>query len=495
MLGRAVAGLAGACVVAYLGLWVWRNGGAKEDMPEALPAAAGQAQVNEGRGGGPAGPESGTKKAGGGGSFLEAFGKKAGPAGDSPAEALTDAELEKKLHELLEVKEQLRALATRARGWQGKASPTELRQALGERSVLEARLNQGVAPFEKDLARARRDRPTAAVPEWLTGELLILVGGEPEEILPHLRRAVERGLARPRLFASLARVQTEANQLKDAFRSAGRALDLDGADRYAWQAFTRAAFNTEHFAEVSARLARSFPGKGPDWAEDMRREAAAWQTRWRAEEKLRQAERRADDLPRVRLVIEHRRFARDAGGTTATARVESTGRGEVVVELFEDQAPQTVANFLSLVEHKVYDGTRFYLAEPAALAAGGDPGSRSGDVADDGTGGPGYVIPDEFDRPGARGHFRGSLSMVNHGPHTAGSQFFMTFVPMHEMDGRFTVFGRVIRGQEVIDRITLGRTNREVGHFGRIVPGDLLVRAEVLRKRPHEYRVTRQQPP
>jgi cyclophilin family peptidyl-prolyl cis-trans isomerase len=84
--------------------------------------------------------------------------------------------------------------------------------------------------------------------------------------------------------------------------------------------------------------------------------------------------------------------------------------------------------------------------------------------------------------------------MVNTGPHSAGSQFFITLVPKHEMDGLFTVFGRVIKGIDVVDSITRGRTNPQVGRFGQIIPGDLLVHAVVLRKRPHAYPVTKEQP-
>ena len=95
--------------------------------------------------------------------------------------------------------------------------------------------------------------------------------------------------------------------------------------------------------------------------------------------------------------------------------VETTGKGEVVLELFEDQAPAAVANFISLVTAKTYDGTRFYLSEAASLVAGGDPKSKTGDPSEDGTGGPGYFIPDEFKRADARGHFRGSIGMINNG--------------------------------------------------------------------------------
>src|SRR5262249_884763 len=196
----------------------------------------------------------------------------------------------------------------------------------------------------------------------------------------------------------------------------------------------------------------------------------------------------ANDLPRVRLVIEHRRFVVKNG--QATTEVETTGKAEVILELFEDQAPVAVANFLTLVEKKFYDGTKFFLADPARIVAGGCPVTKDGHPKEHGTGHPGYFIPDEFASPKARGHFRGTLSMVNSNrPNTSGCQFLITLTPQPTMDGRFTVFGRVLQGQEVVDRITQGRTHPDVADFGRIIPGDVLQRGEVIRKRDHEYKV------
>ncbi len=471
----------GATLAVAVGVWFWLTRGHQDDKADASGLALlgkdgsqgsppPPAQRDKDNGSSqprkqPSGASSGKEPGG----LLEEVGRKGG-ADDEPEGALrTNPELEKRFHAVVEVSNRLKR---------------EDKRLLGD-------YEKSLRALEKDLARARKARPADPVPAWLTGELLLLINGHPDEILPHLRLAIERGLNRPRVFATLARTLTESNQPDEAFRSAVKALGLDGKDRYAWNAFTRAAFNTEHFAEVVARVDRSFPNEKPEWAEEIRKAAIAGQGRWEAEQKLRAAEQKAD-LPRVRLLIEHRRFARDPQGVPLT-KIESTGKGEVVLELFEDQAPATVANFLTLIEQKVYDGTRFYLAVPATLVAGGDPKSRTGDAADDGSGGPGYVIPDEFNRAGARNHFRGSLSMVSRGPHTAGSQFLVTLAPGREMDGHFTVFGRVLKGQDVLDRITPGRTNKHVG-FGRIVPGDLLVRAEVLRKRPHEYRVIKEQP-
>jgi peptidyl-prolyl cis-trans isomerase B (cyclophilin B) len=426
-----------------------------------------------------------------GGSFLEAFGGKDAAADEKQAVVLGNDDLESRFKALGDTKERLKALVQRTAAGTAPLPVEAQRQAVKEREELVGQLDRDLATFEKDLARARQARPADPVPQWLTGELLILVGGEPEEMLPYLRRAIEGGLTRPRLFASLARVQIEANQFAPAFETATRALAGDSRDPYVWSAFARSAFALQKFTAVIDRVEEACPQDAPLWAAKMRLDAMQEEARWQVEQRLRRAEEKANSLPRVRLVIEHRRFARDPGGA-ATAKIETTGRGEVLLELFEDQAPNTVVNFLELTAAKSYDGTRFYLAEAAALVAGGDPKSRTGDAAADGTGGPGYTIPDEFQRPGARGHFRGSLGMVNTGPHTAGSQFYITLVPLPAMDGRFTVFGRVIEGQEVIDGITQGRTNREVGRFGRLIPGDLLVRAEVVRRRPHAHPVQKE---
>ncbi|MEI8318576.1 MAG: peptidylprolyl isomerase [Planctomycetia bacterium] len=172
---------------------------------------------------------------------------------------------------------------------------------------------------------------------------------------------------------------------------------------------------------------------------------------------LRAAEAEADDLPRVTI---------------------KTSAGDLVVELLENEAPNTVANFLSLVEKGFYAGTPFHRVIPEFMAQGGDPTGR-------GSGGPGYAIPCETDQPHARKHFRGSLSMAHSGKDTGGSQFFLTFRPTEHLDGKHTVFGRVIEGFDVLPKL-----HRTQSPDGRPIPGikpDTILEAEVVRKRPHEY--------
>ncbi len=125
-----------------------------------------------------------------------------------------------------------------------------------------------------------------------------------------------------------------------------------------------------------------------------------------------------------------------------------TARGTIRLELFDDKAPKTVANFEKLAGEGFYDGLTFHRVIADFMIQGGCPRG-------DGTGGPGYEFADEFhptlkhDRPGV-------LSMANAGPNTNGSQFFITHVPTPWLDGKHSVFGRVIEGQDVVDAVQAG---------------------------------------
>jgi cyclophilin family peptidyl-prolyl cis-trans isomerase len=177
---------------------------------------------------------------------------------------------------------------------------------------------------------------------------------------------------------------------------------------------------------------------------------------WKQEQKIREAEAKADDLPRVLIKTEH---------------------GEMVVELFENEAPNTVANFISLVEKKFYDGLTFHRVLAGFMAQGGDPKG-------DGTGGPGYFIPCECSQPNHRNHFRGTLSMAHAGRDTGGSQFFICYLPTPQLDGKHTAFGRVISGFDVLSKIK----HRDPEDPNAPDP-DKIVEMKVLRKRDHEYKV------
>ena len=124
-----------------------------------------------------------------------------------------------------------------------------------------------------------------------------------------------------------------------------------------------------------------------------------------------------------------------------------TARGPIRVELLPDQAPLTVANFVNLARHGFYDGLDFHRVIPDFMIQGGCPEGS-------GRGGPGYRFEDETGN-GVR-HERGVLSMANAGPNTNGSQFFITHVPCGWLDGKHTVFGKVVEGLDVVDAIAQG---------------------------------------
>lgn len=126
-----------------------------------------------------------------------------------------------------------------------------------------------------------------------------------------------------------------------------------------------------------------------------------------------------------------------------------TGAGDIVVELYPEHAPKTVNNFLFLAREGFYDDTTFHRVIPNFVIQGGDPTGT-------GRGGPGYQFEDEVDDNPLRHDSAGVLSMANAGPGTNGSQFFITHGPQPHLDGRHTVFGKVVEGQELLDRIHQG---------------------------------------
>lgn len=134
-----------------------------------------------------------------------------------------------------------------------------------------------------------------------------------------------------------------------------------------------------------------------------------------------------------------------------TATVE-TNHGTFQIELFEERAPRTARNFIELAEAGFYDGVVFHRIIQGFMIQGGDPDGT-------GTGGPGYTIPDEF-HPGLRHDAKGVLSMANAGPNTGGSQFFITLAATPWLDDRHAVFGRVIDGMDVVEKIGAVATGR-----------------------------------
>ena len=132
--------------------------------------------------------------------------------------------------------------------------------------------------------------------------------------------------------------------------------------------------------------------------------------------------------------------------------VLKTSDGEMVAEFFPEVAPKTVANFEKLAREGFYDGTAFHRIMRGFMIQGGDPTTKDpSKEASYGTGGPGYSIPAEFnDRP----HLRGVLSMARSAdPNSAGSQFFICLGTVSQLDHKYTVFGQVIKGLDVLDKI------------------------------------------
>lgn len=131
--------------------------------------------------------------------------------------------------------------------------------------------------------------------------------------------------------------------------------------------------------------------------------------------------------------------------------VIETTMGNIEVTFFPDKAPEHVKNFKDLAGKGFYNGTIFHRVIPGFMIQGGDPNSKSPDKSSHGTGGPGYSIKAEFnDTP----HDRGILSMArSQDPDSAGSQFYIVVKDSHFLDGQYTVFGKVVNGMDVADKI------------------------------------------
>ena len=138
----------------------------------------------------------------------------------------------------------------------------------------------------------------------------------------------------------------------------------------------------------------------------------------------------------------------------------STERGEFEIMLFANDAPLTVENFVNLARADFYNATTFHRVIPRFMVQGGDPEGT-------GTGGPGYRFGDEFNS-NLRHDVEGVLSMANAGPGTNGSQFFITLAPTPHLDGKHTVFGKVIKGMDVVKAIRERDPGRDPN------PGDLV---------------------
>ena len=150
-----------------------------------------------------------------------------------------------------------------------------------------------------------------------------------------------------------------------------------------------------------------------------------------------------------------------------TAVIALEKGGEIAIEFFPSDAPKTVENFVKLAGEGFYDGTPFHRVEPGFVVQGGDPLSKTLPAGSGrlGTGGPGYTVKAEFNK---QKHERGAVAMArSQDPDSAGSQFYITLGPAHFLDGKYTVFGRVTSGMNVVDTIRVGDRIKSVKIVGQ----------------------------
>lgn len=258
-----------------------------------------------------------------------------------------------------------------------------------------------------------------------------------------------------------------ANRVRsDAFRSAAEISDLllenqcDAPTLYKYAGVV--AFFRDDFAQAENLLTKAIEAKVSDQISNQLPPVSAFlddakvaQELWQAEVAIRQAEAEKDDLPRVKLELK---------------------QGDVILELYENEAPETVGNFINLVKDKFYDGLGFHRVLSGFMAQTGCP-------VGDGSGGPGYNIYCECDQANHRKHFSGTLSMAKQAAkNTGGSQFFITFRRTSHLDGLHTVFGRVVEGADLLEKIQRRNPN------GISPPEpDRIIKATVIRDRGHDY--------
>jgi cyclophilin family peptidyl-prolyl cis-trans isomerase len=290
------------------------------------------------------------------------------------------------------------------------------------------------------------------------------------KLLPNLRTAAEAAyIAEPNKNQSLTRMligMVAYDNRRDEYESAlklAKLLEDNMCDEpLLYTVAGAAAYQIDDYDTAERYLTRADKaGKLDRRGKLILADLPAQKEAWAKEQEIRTAEAAAEEqdaLPRVKI---------------------ETNKGEIVVELFENQAPQTVGNFISLVEGKKYDGLTFHRVLPGFMAQGGDPKG-------DGTGGPGYEIFCECYKEDYRRHFRGTLSMAHAGRDTGGSQFFLTFGPTPSLNGKHTAFGRVIEGLDVLAKLQRIDPQNPTG-----VTPDKIVKAEVLRKRDHAYEPTK----
>jgi len=275
-----------------------------------------------------------------------------------------------------------------------------------------------------------------------------------------------------RFLVKLAEDDVARDDFARAFEIAKLLKEYDNPDPDIHQIAAISAFALHDFDAALKYFEEADEAKklNAEWESKFRQSAVSYKRLWVEEQKIREAEELAGDLPRVLL---------------------KTSKGDIVLELFENEAPQTVGNFISLVKKGFYDGLSFHRVMSNFMAQGGCPKG-------DGKGGPGYNIYCECYKGDHRKHFTGSLSMAHTSQRdTGGSQFFITYLPTPNLNGKHTVFGRVIEGMDAVQALTRRQPReKKQGVIDRRPPppdGDTIIEAKVLRKRDHAYQPTKVQ--
>ena len=152
--------------------------------------------------------------------------------------------------------------------------------------------------------------------------------------------------------------------------------------------------------------------------------------------------------------------------STGKQAVLETSKGKIVIEFLPDVAPKHVENFIKLANAHFYDGTTFHRVIPGFMIQGGDPNSKDSDRSRHGTGGPGYNVNAEFS---SVSHTRGIVSMArSQDPNSAGSQFFIVVKDSTFLDRQYTVFGKVIEGMDIADKIVSVERDRNDNPLERV---------------------------
>jgi cyclophilin family peptidyl-prolyl cis-trans isomerase len=258
--------------------------------------------------------------------------------------------------------------------------------------------------------------------------------------------------------------------LEKAWQISNRLTELTPDDQERKIAAARAALLTNRFGEAKRLMEGTNVVQSGFSEEEMTlyRGIDTLIEIYQHEAEIRESEELADDLPRVEL---------------------ETTQGKIVIELFENQAPETVGNFISLVEGGFYQDIFFHRVVKNKLS---QAVAQAGVYSAQGVHNAGYAIYDEFDNEDARTHLRGTVSMANvvGVPNSGSAQFFITYVPIPQVDGHHTAFGRVISDMQVVDSLTATATIDDEGKpvpIESIVP-DHIISARVLRKRDHAYK-------